>query len=77
MVESKGKHLEGSPDTDYKRDIARFFTEVGKKVSWQQLGDEFKDHLFCFHVLDEAQERGRDVKDELQMILSDNCSPVQ
>ncbi|HEV2292719.1 MAG TPA: hypothetical protein VGR35_02625 [Tepidisphaeraceae bacterium] len=70
MVESKGKHLEGNPDTEYKRDVARFFSEVGKRVTWQQLGDEFKDHLFCFHVLDEAQEQGRDWKDELRSVLS-------
>jgi type III restriction enzyme len=72
VVESKGKHLEGNVDTRYKRDVARFFSEVGKQVSWQQLGDEFKDHRFCFHVLDERQENGRDWKDELQAILRDS-----
>ena len=55
VVESKGKHLKGSEDTEYKRDIARLFSEVGKQVSWQQLGEvEFKDHQFCFHILDAA-----------------------
>ena len=48
----------------------RLFSEVGRQVSWQQLGDEFKDHQFCFHVLDEAQEEGRDWKDEMQALLS-------
>jgi type III restriction enzyme len=70
VVESKGAHLKGNPDTEYKRDVARLFSEVGRQVSWQQLGGEFKDHQFCFHVLDEAQEEGRDWKDELQTILS-------
>lgn len=70
VVESKGKHLKGNEDTEYKRDVARLFSEVGKQVSWQQLSDEFKDHQFCFHVLDEAREEGRDWKDELQTILS-------
>jgi type III restriction enzyme len=69
VVESKGKHLSGSEDTQYKRDIAKVFSEVGKRVSWQQLGSEFKDHTFCFNVLDEAQEQGRDWKDELREIL--------
>lgn len=70
VVESKGAQLKGSEDTEYKRDVARLFSEVGKQVSWQQLGDQFKDHRFCFHVLDQAQEQGRDWKDELQAILS-------
>lgn len=70
VVESKGKHLKGNEDTEYKRNVARLFSEVGKQVSWQQLGDEFKDHQFCFHVLDQAQDEGRDWKDELQTILS-------
>jgi type III restriction enzyme len=70
VVESKGQHLKGSKDTDYKRDIARLFSEVGKQVSWQQLGDQFKDHQFCFHILDQTQQDGRDWKDELRTILS-------
>jgi type III restriction enzyme len=70
VIESKGKHLKGNEDTEYKRDVARLFSEVGKQVSWQQLGDEFKDHQFCFHVLDQAQEDGRDWKDELQTMLA-------
>jgi len=72
VVESKGRHLKGNEETEYKRDVARLFSEVGKQVSWQQLGDDFKDHQFCFHILDEAQEEGRDWKDELQGILSSN-----
>ena len=70
VVETKGGHLKGNPDTEYKRDVARLFSEVGKQVSWQQLGDEFKNHQFCFHVLDDAGQEGRDWKDELQSILA-------
>jgi type III restriction enzyme len=70
VVESKGKHLQGSEDTEYKRDIAKLFGEVGTRVTWQKLGEEFKDHQFCFHVLDEGQEQGRDWKDELKTILA-------
>jgi len=64
VVESKGKQLKGNEDTRYKRDVARLFSEVGRQVSWQQLGDDFKDHQFCFYVLDEAMDEGRDWKDE-------------
>ena len=69
VIESKGKHLEGNPDTKYKRTIASYFEEAGKRVTWQQLGEDFKDHVFRFQVLDEAQEDGRDWKDELRAIL--------
>jgi len=70
VIESKGKHLEGNPDTTYKRDIASYFEQAGKKVTWQQLGADFKDHVFRFQILDEAQEHGRDWKDELRAILA-------
>jgi hypothetical protein len=68
-VESKGKHLEGNPDTQYKRDVASYFDRAGKQVSWQQLGEDFKDHVFRFQVLDQASDFGRDWKDELHDML--------
>ncbi|MCI0364724.1 MAG: hypothetical protein L0Y44_13940 [Phycisphaerales bacterium] len=70
MIESKGKHLEGNPDTTYKRNVARYFDEAGKKVTWQQLGEDVKDHVFRFQILDEAQPHGRDWQDELKSVLA-------
>lgn len=70
VLESKGKHLEGNPDTNYKRDVAGVYEQVGREVAWQQLGEDFKDHFFRLQILDEAQELGRDWSDELQEILS-------
>ena len=70
VIESKGKHLEGNPDTTYKRKVAGYFDHVGKKVTWQQLGADFKDHVFRFQVLDEAQPLGRDWQDELREMLA-------
>ena len=70
VPESKGKHLERSPDTTYKRKVADYFEKVGKKVTWQQLGEGFADHMFRFQILDEAQPQGRDWSDELQAILA-------
>jgi hypothetical protein len=32
VVESKGKHLKGNEDTNYKRKVARYFEQVGGKV---------------------------------------------
>ncbi len=69
VVESKGQHLEGNPDTAYKRDVASYFDKAGKQVTWQQLGEDFKDHVFRFQVLDEAMNFGRDWKDELHDML--------
>jgi type III restriction enzyme len=54
VVESKGRHLKGNPDTDYKRKMADYFEKVGKKVSWQELGEGFDKHQFRFQVLDEG-----------------------
>ena len=65
VLESKGAHLEGNPDTTYKRAVAAYFDRAGKRVTRQQLGEAFKDHIFRFQVLDEAQPHGRDWQDEL------------
>ena len=54
VVESKGEHLSGNPDTEYKRKIANRFSEIGKKVSWQKLGAGFDQHQFRFQILDEG-----------------------
>lgn len=70
VIESKGKHLEGNPDTTYKRNIAEVFEKVGREVTWQQLGEEFKDHIFRFQILDEAQPHGREWQDELMELLA-------
>jgi type III restriction enzyme len=71
VIESKGAHLEGNPDTNYKRNVASFFTKAGRCVSWQQLGEAFKDHVFRFQILDEAQPHGGDWSDALAEVLSD------
>jgi hypothetical protein len=62
VMESKGAHLEGNPDTDYNRKVASYFNQAGRRVTWQKLGEAFKDHQFCFQVLDEAQPEGREWK---------------
>jgi type III restriction enzyme len=69
VIESKGKHLEGNPDTQYKREIAKYFGRAGNKVSWQKLGEGFKDHVFRFQILDQEQNKGRDWSDQLSEYL--------
>jgi type III restriction enzyme len=70
VLEGKGPHLEGNPDTTYKRSVADYFERVGKKVTWQQLGEDFKDHVFRFQVLSPTSEAGRDWRDELSTLLA-------
>jgi len=70
VVESKGQHLEGNPDTKYKRSIAEYFEKVGKKVPWQSLGRDFKDEQFRFQVLDEGDAKAKDWQDSLHQVLA-------
>jgi type III restriction enzyme len=67
VVESKGRHLSGNPDTEYKRKIADHFEKIGKKVSWQKLGEGFDKHEFRFQILDEGLYDSW--KDELNKLL--------
>ena len=69
VVESKGAHLAGNADTQYKRNVASYFDKVGKQVTWQQLGEDFKDHVFRFQVLDQASDFGSDWKNALHKML--------
>jgi hypothetical protein len=73
VLESKGQHLESNPDTNYKRRIAEIFEQVGHEVTWQQLGEDFKDHIFRFQILDEAGAAGTDWRDTLiELMLAAN-----
>jgi len=69
VVETKGKQLKGSEDTNYKRDVAQYFSKVGRKVPWQRLADDFRDNTFRVQVLDEGEYADRDWKDELRRLL--------
>lgn len=69
VVESKGDQLEGNRDTRYKRRVAEFFERAGKQVSWQQLGEPFKDHIFRFQIVDEVGSEGQDWRDQLRTLL--------
>lgn len=70
VIESKGEHLKGNQDTSYKCKVADYFERVGRKVTWQQLGEGFADHVFRFQILDEAQAGGRDWEEVLQALLA-------
>jgi type III restriction enzyme len=74
VLESKGRQLRGNTDTEYKREVARLFEEVGKQVSWQQLGEGFADHCFRFQVLDQGDSADWDWKDSLERLLQDTLT---
>ena len=67
VVESKGRHLSGNPDTEYKRKIAGHFEKMEKKVSWQKLDEGFDKQKFRFQILDEGLYDSW--KDELSKLL--------
>ena len=69
VVETKGPQLIGSADTEYKRKVADYFERVGKRVTWQQLSEEFHEHIFRFQILGESGEDGRDWRDALGELL--------
>ncbi len=71
VLDSKGQHLKGSEDTNYKRSVADYFEKVGHKVPWQQLAEEFADHTFRFQILDEGDYTDRDWKDDLRRLLEE------
>jgi type III restriction enzyme len=69
VLDSKGKHLKGNEDTNYKRQVAGYFEKAGKKVTWQQLGEGFESHQFRFQILDEGDYEDKDWRDELKRLL--------
>ena len=42
VLESKGKQPKDDEDTNYKREVARVYEDVGRQARWQELGE-----LFC------------------------------
>jgi type III restriction enzyme len=75
IVESKGKHLKGNVDTEYKRAVAHVFEEIGKQVTWQELGEGFDEHCFRFQVLDQGDYADRDWRDGLNRMLRASLTP--
>lgn len=74
VVESKGKQLKGNEDTNYKRRVAEYFGNIGRKVPWQKLAKDFADETFRVQVLDEGEYEDKDWKADLRKLLEE---PVQ
>ena len=69
VVESKGKQLKGSEDTNFKRDLARIFENIGQKIAWQELGEGFRDRTFRFQILDEGEYKDKDWYKQLKHVF--------
>jgi len=55
VVETKGLHLLGSEDTDYKRKMFSICTKEAASKSWTELGLVMKDRVLRFEVLAEDE----------------------
>jgi type III restriction enzyme len=55
VVETKGLHLIGSADTDYKRKTFSLCTREAKSRTWSELGLVMKDKVLRFEVLAEDE----------------------
>lgn len=69
VVESKGKHLKGNLDTEYKRSIADYFSKIGHEVPWQRLAQDFRDSTFRVQVLDEGNYGDQTWRNDLKELL--------
>ncbi|MBN2568755.1 MAG: DEAD/DEAH box helicase family protein [Deltaproteobacteria bacterium] len=55
VVETKGLHLMGSEDTEYKRKMFSICTKEAESRSWKELGTIMKDKVLRFEVLAEDE----------------------
>lgn len=69
VVECKGWHSSGNPDTKYKEEIAAYFDRLGRVVSWKEVGKWFEGRKFRFQVLDQ-EKYDASWKEQLNKILS-------
>lgn len=53
VLETKGSHLAGSEDTDYKRSVLNLCNELAVETDWAQLGFDDEDQDFVFDLVDE------------------------
>lgn len=59
LLETKGLHLTGNPDTGYKRSVFSVCNEQAEKTNWAELVDTMRDKKITFEVVDEDEWRSR------------------
>ncbi len=55
VVETKGLHLKGSEDTEYKRAVFEMCSDLARETTWNQLGMELQGEKMSFHVIAEDE----------------------
>jgi len=66
VVETKGLHLVGSADTDYKRKMFSICTREAKSKSWAEFGPAMKNKVVRFEILAEDEWQAK-LNEMLQM----------
>ena len=59
VVETKGLHLKGYDDTQYKRSVFDLCSTLAKETTRNQLGMELESKKVSFHVVDEEEWKSR------------------
>ncbi len=49
--------------------MARVFEEIGREVSWQDLGEGFEKNRFRFQIFDESEWADKDWQSEVREAL--------
>jgi type III restriction enzyme len=55
VVETKGIHLKGNDDTEYKRNVIELCNKLGHRADWDSLGEEFKYNRVRFQLVYEDE----------------------
>ncbi|MDL1889733.1 restriction endonuclease subunit R [Nitrospirales bacterium NOB] len=55
VIETKGAHLRGNEDTEYKRSVLELCSNLGYRTDWEALGEEFKYHRVRFQMVYEDE----------------------
>ncbi len=59
VVETKGVHLKGSEDTDYKRSVFDICSEHARKADWAEFVPAMRTKVVRFEVVDEEEWQAR------------------
>lgn len=59
VVETKGLHLKGNEDTEYKRSVFDLCNDLAEETTTNQLGMELESQKVSYHVVDEEEWQQR------------------
>ena len=59
VVETKGLHLSGNPDTEYKKNLFGICNKMAKEKDWNELGLSFKGKSIRFEIISDQEWRAK------------------